>query len=274
MKKHEIVSLIKPFNPATGLGPLENLAEIGYRKYASTGDHWQNSGKPVIEIYVRDGYKPESLAALESKSGFIALYKDARGSIDFVVLYDGPQGQTHVEQALKDCKEIEGRALRQGILSWPPKFLRRDHLADYGFSYANMAYLGVSALAFFYGFHSLSDKTEKKIIEFMKGYPGIVSVSMAAYMFGFLVSAYLGKWFGPYIGSLGDRLRVRKMSSNVVDYRFGKDALDSIEKDLKEADLEREIIRLFDVKKGRDGQFFRQQILELLAKRNKSNEAE
>ena len=265
MQKHEVISLIKPLNSNTDLGLLERLADIGYRQYTFTESHGQNS-KPSMELYTRNGYRPDSLVPLEPRSGFLAVYKNVQGGVDFVVLYDGPQGQNPIEQAVRDCKEIERKALRQGILSWPPRILKAAHLKEYGFEYAGLLYLGVSVAAFLYATSNkdMVDNLLKKIRE----YPEIIHISMVTYVFGFTASAVFGQWFGPYIGSLGDRLRVKGMSSKVVEYKFGEAALQSIREELKKTDLEEEIVRIFDINRARDGSFFRQRVLALIERPN------
>ena len=269
MQKHEIVPLVKPLGSDVDLAPLERIADLGYKRHFFTEDLLQNSYSPRIELYAREGYQPESLAKFVPRSGFVAVYKNKSGSIDFVVLYNSPHGQTYIEHALSDCKEIEANALRQGIFSWPPKLLRKDHLTEYGFLYASTLYIAASAVALLYGMQALNDKeNQRKFFEFMKEYPSTLQIGLLAYLLSFLGFASLGKWIGPGIGSMGDRIRVRKMSDKVVDYRFGEDAIRAIKKELDEANLERSIIGLFDVKRERDGAFFRQQVLELIASLN------
>lgn len=271
MQKYKLISQIKPLPNEADLQPLERLAEIGYRPYTFGETRLPNQAGTRIEFYIREGYSPESLTNLKQKTGVLAIFRDKKGTIDFLVIYDDKQGQVSIAQSINDCKEIESKALRQGVISWPPRFLREDHLREYGLLYTGIFYVAASVGAFWYGADLLGDKqTQKKFFEFLKEYPEIIPVSMVSYVFGFLTFALFGKWFGPAVGSIGDRMRVKHMSDKALEYKFGVNALESVKLDLREAESERDITRFFDIKNGRDGSFFRQELLHLFERMRNS----
>lgn len=268
MEKHAIVSKIRPLGNID-LAPLERIAEIGYKRYEFPGNYYEGTGKRSgLELYERQNYIPKSLAELKPKNGFLAVYRNAKGGIDFLVSYDTDDNQVQTEQAINDSKEIEKRVLRQGILSWPPIFLSKGHMERHGMFYVAGLY---ATTGMYFWIDYIINKDDSIIYTLVRWISEDPKARINTFVFGMLgavvVLTYIGTKIMPKVGNLFDKLRVKKMSDNVIKYKFGIEALEGIKAELEEVDREKAIIGLFKSVGGNGNpKQFRNRVLEFVAK--------